>query len=174
MVKTISLLTRRDGMTLEQFVTHWFEIHAPLAHAVPGLRRYVQSHILAERTRPDIPTTDVAIDGIAELWYDDRDAMARALASPEAKTLPTARASSAGSKPTSSRNGSSSGEALAPRARRSGLPRCLGHKGTQQWPKGFATALGALDRTLVVFAKRQDQLDFAFAFLAMVLVHRHR
>lgn len=37
--------------------------------------------------RPDIPSTPVAVDGIAELWFDDRDAMARALATPEAKAL---------------------------------------------------------------------------------------
>jgi uncharacterized protein (TIGR02118 family) len=54
---------------------------------VPGVRRYVQNHISEERTRPDIPTTDVAIDGIAELWYDDRAAMERANASPEARRL---------------------------------------------------------------------------------------
>jgi uncharacterized protein (TIGR02118 family) len=87
MIKTISLLTRKPGMTHEQFMTHWVEIHAPLARAVPGLRRYVQSHILAEPTRPDIPTTEVEVDGIAELWYDDRAAMDRAHASPEARIL---------------------------------------------------------------------------------------
>ena len=87
MIKSISLLTRREGLTHTDFVKHWVEVHAPLAHAVPGLRRYVQSHIVEERTRPDIPTTDVDIDGIAELWYDDREAMARANASPEAKAL---------------------------------------------------------------------------------------
>jgi hypothetical protein len=38
-IKSISLLTRKDGMTHEQFMKHWVEIHAPLAHAVPGLRR---------------------------------------------------------------------------------------------------------------------------------------
>ena len=51
----------------EEFVRHWLEVHAPLAHAVSGVRRYVQSHIVEERTRPDIPTTAVEIDGIAEL-----------------------------------------------------------------------------------------------------------
>jgi uncharacterized protein (TIGR02118 family) len=68
-------------------VKHWLEVHAPLAHAVPGLRRYVQSHIAAERKRPDIPSHDIEVDGIAELWYDDAAAMARANASPEAKAL---------------------------------------------------------------------------------------
>ena len=87
MIKSIGLLTRKDGLTHEQFTKHWVEIHAPLAHAVPGLRRYVQSHIIAERTRADIPTTAVDIDGIAELWYDDRAAMERAMATPEAKAL---------------------------------------------------------------------------------------
>jgi uncharacterized protein (TIGR02118 family) len=86
-IKTIALLTRKDGTTHEEFVSHWFEVHAPLAHAVPGLRRYVQSHIVGERTRPDIPKTEVAIDGIAELWYDDRAAMERANATPEARRL---------------------------------------------------------------------------------------
>ena len=56
------------------------EVHAPLALKVPGLRRYEQSHILEERARPDIPSSDVEIDGVAELWYDDREAMLKALA----------------------------------------------------------------------------------------------
>jgi uncharacterized protein (TIGR02118 family) len=86
-IKSIGLLTRKDGMTHEQFVRHWVDIHAPLAHAVPGLRRYVQSHILAERKRPDIPALEVEVDGIAELWYDDAESMARAMASAESKAL---------------------------------------------------------------------------------------
>ena len=83
----MGLLTRRPELTHAQFVKHWVEIHAPLAYAVPGVRRYVQNHIVEERTRPDIPTTELAIDGIAELCYDDRAAMERANASPEAKRL---------------------------------------------------------------------------------------
>jgi uncharacterized protein (TIGR02118 family) len=87
MIKSVGLLTRKEGLTHEDFVKHWLEVHAPLAHAVPGVRRYVQSHIVEERKRPDIPSTDIEIDGIAELWYDDRAAMERANASPEAKRL---------------------------------------------------------------------------------------
>ena len=87
MIKSISLLTRREGWTHAEFVRHWVETHAPLAHAVPGLRRYVQSHIVEERRRPDIPATEVEVDGIAELWYDDRESMATALATPAAKAL---------------------------------------------------------------------------------------
>jgi uncharacterized protein (TIGR02118 family) len=87
MIKFLSLLTRKDGTTHEEFVRHWLEIHAPLAHAVPGIRRYVQSHITGTRSRPDIPDTDVEVDGIAELWYDDLATAQRAAASPEMKRL---------------------------------------------------------------------------------------
>src|SRR5271170_4803423 len=77
MIKSVSLLTRKSGLSHEEFVKHWLKVHAPLAHAVPGLRRYVQSHIVGERTRPDIPATDVEVDGVAETWYDDLAAMER-------------------------------------------------------------------------------------------------
>jgi uncharacterized protein (TIGR02118 family) len=86
-IKSISLLTRKDDISHEEFIRHWVDIHAPLAHAVPRLRRYVQSHILAERTRPDIETLAVQIDGIAELWFDSLEDMQFANASPEAKIL---------------------------------------------------------------------------------------
>jgi uncharacterized protein (TIGR02118 family) len=87
MIKTIGLLTRKDDWTHEQFMKHWVEIHAPLAHAVPGLRRYVQNHITGERTRDDIAATAVEIDGIAELWFDDQAALDTAARSSEMKAL---------------------------------------------------------------------------------------
>jgi uncharacterized protein (TIGR02118 family) len=87
MIKVLGLLTRKDGTSHDEFVRHWFDIHGPLAHAVPGVRRYVQSHIVGTRTRPDIPETDVEVDGIAELWYDDMETMQRAAATPEMKAL---------------------------------------------------------------------------------------
>jgi uncharacterized protein (TIGR02118 family) len=87
MIKSISLLTRKPGLTHEEFVRHWVEIHAPLAHAVPRVKRYLQSHIVAERTRADIETLDVDIDGIAELWYESLDDLRHAMSTPEAKIL---------------------------------------------------------------------------------------
>ena len=66
---------------------HWVEIHAPLARKVPGLRRYVQNHILGERRRADIEEVLVEIDGIAELWFDDQAALEAAARTPEMQAL---------------------------------------------------------------------------------------
>ena len=87
MIKTVGLLTRKSSWTHEQFMKHWVEVHAPLALAVPGLRRYVQNHIKDERRRADIETTDVEVDGIAELWFDDQAALEKAARTPEMKVL---------------------------------------------------------------------------------------
>ncbi len=87
MIKTIGLLARKPDWTHAQFMKHWMETHAPLAHAVPGLRRYVQNHIADERTRSDIAALALDIDGIAELWFDDRAALEAAARSPEMQAL---------------------------------------------------------------------------------------
>ena len=87
MIKSISLLTRKPEISRAEFERHWVDVHAPLAHAVPGLRRYVLSLIAEEPSRADIPTQAMEVDGIAELWYDDIAAWRAAGASPEAKRL---------------------------------------------------------------------------------------
>ena len=88
MIKRTSLLTRSEDLSHDEFVRHWLEIHGPLARAVPGIRRYVQSHIQGETTRADIPAPDdMQIDGIAELWYDSVEAMEQSSATAEAQAL---------------------------------------------------------------------------------------
>lgn len=74
-IKMIALLHRRPELSRAEFIRHWRETHGPLAQGIPGLRRYIQSHIVSERSRPDIPDLPVDVDGIAELWFDSIDAM---------------------------------------------------------------------------------------------------
>lgn len=76
MIKVIGLLSRKPGISHEEFVKHWVEIHAPMGKTIPGLRRYSLNHILDEPTRPDVLSLmlEGSVDGIAELWYDDMGA----------------------------------------------------------------------------------------------------
>lgn len=87
MIKMIALLKRKDELSHDAFVAHWVDVHAPLAEHVPGLRRYVQSHIQTERTRADIPEIALDIDGIAELWFDDIAALEAAHHTPQMQAL---------------------------------------------------------------------------------------
>lgn len=87
MIRRVSLLSRKPELTHEEFVDHWENVHGPLALKVPGIRRYVQSHIIDEHFRDDIPGQVDEVDGIAELWYDSMEDLKRSSATPEAKAL---------------------------------------------------------------------------------------
>jgi uncharacterized protein (TIGR02118 family) len=80
MVKLIYCINRLPGMSVADFQRYWRETHAPIAAAIPGVRRYVQCHVLPELyDRHTVPP----YDGAAELWFDDLDAMRAAIRSPE-------------------------------------------------------------------------------------------
>ena len=66
MIKSIALAQRKTGTTREEYNRYWLEQHAPLAaRMIPGLRRYVQNHLVS------VPGRQYEGDGIVEMWYDD-------------------------------------------------------------------------------------------------------
>lgn len=78
MVKAIYLIRRKPEMSREDFHRYWREVHGAIAARIPGLRRYVQCHAIPR----DHGDAD-GFDGAAEAWFDDMDAVRRAVASPE-------------------------------------------------------------------------------------------
>jgi len=78
--KGVAFARRKPGMTVEAFQQHWREVHGPLGAAVPGLRRYVQSHV-----RPSAYDRgrEPAWDGVALVWFDHVAALRVATSTPE-------------------------------------------------------------------------------------------
>jgi len=70
-VKRVEFFARRPGLDVEAFQRHWRETHAPLAAAVPGVRRYVQSH--TRRSAYEAGRSP-AWDGVSLAWFDSVDA----------------------------------------------------------------------------------------------------
>ena len=60
----------------EGFDAHYRDVHVPLAASLPGLRRFALS-------RPRALGPGEAPHLVAELWFDDADALRAALKSPE-------------------------------------------------------------------------------------------
>lgn len=74
MVKLVYCITKKAGMTDEEFFRYWKEIHGPIGARIPGLCRFVQSHrvvVAGDKYRPDY-------DGMVELWFDDVEALLKA------------------------------------------------------------------------------------------------
>ncbi|WP_440764106.1 EthD domain-containing protein [Natronorubrum sp. DTA7] len=74
MYKHVALLVRQDGLSHEEFVEHWQTEHTPIAREIEGVVRYQQ--VLP--TEPD----HAEFDGIAELYFEDLEALHDALGSP--------------------------------------------------------------------------------------------
>jgi uncharacterized protein (TIGR02118 family) len=79
MIKLVYCITRRPDLSLEEFSSYWHDVHGPIGRRIPGLRRLVQSHLVA---RADA-FRQADFDGMAELWFDDLQALQAARASTE-------------------------------------------------------------------------------------------
>ena len=72
MVKLISLMKRKEGLSREEFARWAIEEHAPIGQRMPGIRQYRISVL-----RADQPETE--FDGVFELWFDSVEALQAAL-----------------------------------------------------------------------------------------------
>lgn len=79
MIKLVYCITKKPDMTDAEFLYYWHQVHGPMGVRIPGLRRLVQSHGI---TVPgDVRSPDY--DGMAELWFDDVEALLAARGTPE-------------------------------------------------------------------------------------------
>jgi uncharacterized protein (TIGR02118 family) len=88
MIKLVFMVRRREGITREDFQRYWSQQHAELVkrHAeLLGIRRYVQTHArdtdLDGALASSRGSEPGQYDGVAELWWDDIDALVRAASS---------------------------------------------------------------------------------------------
>jgi|SRR5580698_11366706 uncharacterized protein (TIGR02118 family) len=81
MIKLVYCISKKASLTDEEFFRYWRNVHGPIGARIPRLRKLVQSHrvtIVGDAHQP-------AYDGMAELWFDDMEALLAARRSPEWK-----------------------------------------------------------------------------------------
>lgn len=65
MIKQIFLVTRKPGMSFEEFKKYYLEVHAPLARkSFPEMRKYVVNFALRRGK-------ETRYDAITEIYWDD-------------------------------------------------------------------------------------------------------
>src|SRR5688500_20382091 len=63
MIKVMSLMKRKDGMSFDDFRSWLEKDHPKLAKNIPGMRKYTVN-ILA-KSNDELP-----FDGVSEMWFD--------------------------------------------------------------------------------------------------------
>ena len=71
MIKAITCIKRKPGISVEDFQDYWRGKHAEVVKGLPHIRRYIQSHALLGGYRKG----ELPWDGIAEIWVDSVDTM---------------------------------------------------------------------------------------------------
>lgn len=91
MIKIAFCLRRLQTLTHADFRKHWYEVHAPLVkkhRRVLRIARYVQFHSdlggLTEKLQA-FRNSPMPYDGIAEIWYESREALETLGKNPDAR-----------------------------------------------------------------------------------------
>lgn len=89
MIRLVFVLRRKPGMSLGEFQQYWRGTHGPLVarHSTTlDIRRYVQVHTLEDPVNDQLAGArgkmEPPYDGVAELWWDNREALAASFGSP--------------------------------------------------------------------------------------------
>ena len=83
MYKVIWLVRFNDGMSRQEAVRHWREVHGPLGQKVPGMVRYVQNHWVSPVGEYEVGPGRTAFDGHSECWFASEETFRQAMESPE-------------------------------------------------------------------------------------------
>ena len=88
MIRITFLLRRKPNLSPEEFYEYWLNEHGPLVSSVArdiGAMRYVQVHTLAGPANEAMAEArggmETPYDGVAEVWFESREAMVEAMAS---------------------------------------------------------------------------------------------
>ena len=84
MIKAISLLNRKPGISLEEFSKHYEEVHVPLAMKHFPFKRYARNYIASTDAE------QLGFDCITEVWFEtmkDCEAAAAFSASKDYKVI---------------------------------------------------------------------------------------
>jgi uncharacterized protein (TIGR02118 family) len=83
MVKLITIVKRKSGITRNEFIQHWQQVHARMAIEDKSfwnrVRKYVQNYVTSADGQ------HAAWDGVVELWFDSQGELDAAFAGQETK-----------------------------------------------------------------------------------------
>jgi uncharacterized protein (TIGR02118 family) len=84
-IKRLTVMTRKPGLSPAEFADYWTRVHAPLLASHPAVKRLVLN-VTTEFVRfsvrnedPDDPLRATILtrrpDGFVELWFEDKESM---------------------------------------------------------------------------------------------------
>ena len=83
MINAMTIIKKKKLLTYSDFQTYWKKEHAEIVTRSPDVGTYIQSHPIYN----DELEFENTIDGLAEIWFEDTNAMRKLAISPEYKAI---------------------------------------------------------------------------------------
>ena len=83
MINAMTIIKKKEPLTYSDFQAYWRKEHGEIVTRSPDIGTYIQSHPIYN----DELDFDNTIDGLAEIWFEDTNAMRKLAASPEYKAI---------------------------------------------------------------------------------------
>ena len=83
MINAMTIIKKKEPLTYSDFQAYWRKEHGVIVTGSPDIGTYIQSHPIYN----DELDFDNTIDGLAEIWFEDTNAMRKLAASPEYKAI---------------------------------------------------------------------------------------
>lgn len=74
MIVNIGIISKKEGITTEEFREEWLNVRGPNVAKIQGLLGYTQNHIIGAVQNVHLKN-DIAVDGFDEMWFGDVDSM---------------------------------------------------------------------------------------------------
>ena len=81
MISRCGLMTKKEGMSTEEFQEYWLNTHGPIAAKMTNLRQYDQHLVTDNEHRHPLGQGPIVIDGYSELQFDSYGDMLQGVAS---------------------------------------------------------------------------------------------
>ena len=83
MINAMTIIKKKEPLTYSDFQAYWRKEHGEIVTRSPDIGTYIQSHPIYN----DELDFDNTIDGLAEFWFEDTNAMRKLAISPEYKAI---------------------------------------------------------------------------------------
>lgn len=86
LIKRVSFLGKKEGVTAEQFQREWWEVHSTLVKTMPGYVGYAQNLVIDRLLNGEhVGYDEIPVEGMVEFWFESMEGFDECYSSPEFK-----------------------------------------------------------------------------------------
>ncbi len=86
LIKRVSFMGRAEGVSAEEWMYQWWDVHTQMVHTMPGYAGYAQNLVIDRIINGEhVPYEALPVEGVVEFWFENMEGFDECYSSPEFK-----------------------------------------------------------------------------------------